>query len=207
MTQIESLKLALRFALREIRGGLTGFYVFLACIALGTAAIGGVNAVSQAITQGIETEGATILGGDVRFELNQRDATAEERAYLDSIGTVAVSSDSRSMARLTDQSDQTLVELKSVDELYPLYGTFETEPAYEFDAMAKQDGAYGIYAQPILLDRLDIGVGERILIGNETYQILGVIELEPDALSEGVAFAPRVIMSVEGMQESGIIQP
>ncbi len=207
MTQIDSFKLALRFAFREIRGGLTGFYVFLACIALGTAAIGGVNAVSQAITQGIETEGATILGGDVRFELNQRDATPEEKAYLDTIGRVAVSSDSRSMARLTDQSDQTLVELKSVDELYPLYGTFETEPAYEFDALAKQDGAFGIYAQPILLDRLNIGVGERILIGNETYQILGVIKLEPDALSEGVAFAPRVIMSVEGMQASGLIQP
>ena len=61
MSPIDTLKLALRFAFREIRGGLTGFYVFLACIALGTAAIGGVNAVSQAITQGIETEGATNL--------------------------------------------------------------------------------------------------------------------------------------------------
>lgn len=207
MSSIDTLKLALRFAFREIRGGLTGFYVFLACIALGTAAIGGVNAVSQAITQGIETEGATILGGDVRFEINQRDATPEERAYLDTIGTVAFSSDSRSMARLTDQSDQTLVELKSIDELYPLYGSFQTEPTYDFDALAKADGAYGIYAQPILLDRLDVETGDRVLIGNETYEIRGVIALEPDALSEGVAFAPRVVMSVDAMQASGLIQP
>ena len=207
MSPIDTLKLALRFAFREIRGGLAGFYVFLACIALGTAAIGGVNAVSQAITQGIETEGATILGGDVRFEINQRDATPEERAYLDTIGTVAFSSDSRSMARLMDQSDQTLVELKSIDELYPLYGTFQTEPAYDFETLAKDDGAFGIYAQSILLDRLDVTTGERVLIGNETYEIRGVITLEPDALSEGVAFAPRVIMSVEAMQASGLIQP
>ncbi|MEM9574397.1 MAG: ABC transporter permease [Pseudomonadota bacterium] len=207
MSSIETLRLALRFAFREIRGGLTGFYVFLACIALGTAAIGGVNAVSQAITQGIETEGATILGGDVRFEINQRDATPEERAFLETIGTVAFSSDSRSMARLTDQSDQTLVELKSIDELYPLYGSFQTEPAYDFDALAKSDGAFGIYAQPILLDRLNVTTGDRVLIGNETYEIRGVIELEPDALSEGVAFAPRVVMSVDAMQASGLIQP
>lgn len=207
MSSIDTLRLALRFAFREIRGGLTGFYVFLACIALGTAAIGGVNAVSQAITQGIETEGATILGGDVRFEINQRDATPEERAYLESIGTVAFSSDSRSMARLTDQSDQTLVELKSIDELYPLYGTFQTEPAYDFGALAKSDGAFGIYAQPILLDRLNVTTGDRVLIGNETYEIRGVIELEPDALSEGVAFAPRVVMSADAMQASGLIQP
>ncbi|MEM8539954.1 MAG: ABC transporter permease [Pseudomonadota bacterium] len=207
MSSIETLRLALRFAFREIRGGLTGFYVFLACIALGTAAIGGVNAVSQAITQGIETEGATILGGDVRFEINQRDATPEERAFLETIGAVAFSSDSRSMARLTDQSDQTLVELKSIDELYPLYGSFQTEPAYDFDALAKSDGAFGIYAQPILLDRLNVTTGDRVLIGNETYEIRGVIELEPDALSEGVAFAPRVVMSVDAMQASGLIQP
>ena len=207
MSSIDTLKLALRFAFREIRGGLTGFYVFLACIALGTAAIGGVNAVSQAITQGIETEGATILGGDVRFEINQRDATPEELAFLETLGTVAFSSDSRSMARLTDQSDQTLIELKSVDAQYPLYGTFQTEPAYDYNAMAKDGDAYGIYVQQILLDRLDLQTGDSVLIGNEKYNILGVIGLEPDALSEGVALAPRIIMSAEALQASGLIQP
>ena len=48
--------LALRFALRELRGGLRGFYVFLACIALGVAAISGVNAVALSITGGIVEE-------------------------------------------------------------------------------------------------------------------------------------------------------
>jgi putative ABC transport system permease protein len=47
MSPARSIPLAFRFALRELRGGLSGFYVFLACIALGTAAIGGVNAVSN----------------------------------------------------------------------------------------------------------------------------------------------------------------
>ncbi len=43
-------ELALRLALREMRGGLSGFYIFLACIALGTGAIAAVNSVSKAIT-------------------------------------------------------------------------------------------------------------------------------------------------------------
>ena len=114
--------LAFRFALRELRGGLTGFYVFLACIALGTAAIGGVNAVSKSVTDGIDQEGQVILGGDLRFELVHRTASDEERAFLNSLGDVAVSADMRSMARLEDQSDQSLVELKAVDGAYPLYG-------------------------------------------------------------------------------------
>jgi putative ABC transport system permease protein len=35
--------LALSFAARELRGGLRGFYVFIACIALGVMAIAGIG--------------------------------------------------------------------------------------------------------------------------------------------------------------------
>jgi putative ABC transport system permease protein len=63
----------MRLALRELRGGLSGFYIFLACVALGTGAIAGVNSVSQMMTGSIASEGRTILGGDIRFESeNQR---------------------------------------------------------------------------------------------------------------------------------------
>lgn len=207
MGNANMIALAWRFACREIRGGLSGFYVFLACIALGTAAIGGVNAVSQAVTQGIESEGSTILGGDVRFELNQRDATADEFATLESLGKVAVSASSRSMARLVDQSDQSLVEVKAVDQAYPLYGAFNTEPAYNYDALAKRDGAFGAFVQPLFLDRLNLAMGDNVLVGNETYQIRGTIIEEPDALSDGIGFAPRLIMSTQGLEASGLIQP
>ncbi len=95
-----SLKLALRFALREMRSGLSGFYIFLACIALGVAAIGGVNSVANSVTAGISTQGQSILGGDIRFQLNQREVTPDERAFLDAKGRVAVSANMRSMARL-----------------------------------------------------------------------------------------------------------
>ena len=70
--------LAFRLALREMRGGLRGFYIFLACIALGTAAIAGVNSVSSAITQAIASQGQTLLAGDMRFELRNRVATPDE---------------------------------------------------------------------------------------------------------------------------------
>ncbi|MEP0508328.1 MAG: ABC transporter permease, partial [Aurantimonas coralicida] len=67
-------RLALRFALREMRGGLSGFYIFLACITLGVAAIGAVNSVATMMTSGIAQEGRAILGGDLRFALVQREA-------------------------------------------------------------------------------------------------------------------------------------
>lgn len=206
-TLTAQIALAFRFALREVRGGLSGFYVFLACIALGTGAIGGVNAVAQAITQGIQSEGRSILGGDIRFELIHRTTTSEELATLQAIGTVAESANTRSMARLEDQSDQTLVEIKAVDDLYPLYGAFETEPALARADYALTDGAWGVAVQPILLERLGLSVGDAVLIGDARFVIKATIELEPDALSDGIGLAPRIVMSLDALEASGLIQP
>ncbi len=64
----------------------------------------------------------------MRFELNNREASADELAYLKSLGQVAVSTGLRSMARLPDGSQQALVEVKAVDGAYPLYGTVTTDP-------------------------------------------------------------------------------
>lgn len=69
------VSLAFRLALRELRGGIRGFYIFLACIALGTGAIAAVNSVSQSITDTIASQGQELLAGDIRFELNNREAT------------------------------------------------------------------------------------------------------------------------------------
>lgn len=128
MTNLSDLKLAIRFSLREMRGGLSGFFIFLACIALGVGAIGGVNSVARAITAGMAGEGRALLGGDMRFELVQREASEDELAFLRGAGQLAVNAGMRSMARLDDGSDQTLVEAKAVDDAYPLYGEFVTEP-------------------------------------------------------------------------------
>ncbi len=127
-SMLRTLRLAVRFSLREMRSGLSGFLIFLACIALGVAAIGGVNSVAQAISAGVANEGQVLLGGDIRFELNQREATAQELAFLRSLGGLATSASMRSMARLEDGSDQSLAEVKAVDGAYPLYGALQTDP-------------------------------------------------------------------------------
>ena len=107
--------LATRFALREMRGGLSGFVVFLACIALGVAAIGGVNSVARSIMTAVESQGQELLGGDIRFELVHRQANDDEAAFLRSLGDLGASANMRSMLRLPDGSDQTLAEVKAVE--------------------------------------------------------------------------------------------
>ena len=78
--------LTLRLAFRELRAGLGGFVVFLACIALGVAAIAGVASISRSLTDGLGREGKRILGGDLTYSLINREATPDERAALDAQG-------------------------------------------------------------------------------------------------------------------------
>ncbi|QLF68694.1 ABC transporter permease [Peteryoungia desertarenae] len=203
---LQKIKVAFRIALRELRGGLKGFYIFLACIALGTAAIAAVNSVSMAITEAISSEGRTLLAGDIRFELDNREADADELRFLESMGTVSVSTGLRSMARLPDGSDQSLVEVKAVDQEYPLYGTFVADPDLPLsDLLAERDGVWGAVAAPLLLERMGMQVGDEILLGNARFRITASIVTEPDSISDGFGFAPRFLTSRAGLQSSGLI--
>ena len=69
------LRLASRFAVRELRGGLRGFGIFLACIILGVATIAGVGSVARGMTEGLAREGRAILGGDIAVRLLQNRAS------------------------------------------------------------------------------------------------------------------------------------
>src|SRR5215468_8466615 len=135
--------LSLRYALRELRGGLRGFYVFIACIALGVMAIAGVGSVAASLRDGLAREGRTLLGGDASFVLFQREATPAEVAFLRSRGQVSVVETSRVMVRSAD-GRLALVELKAVDAAYPLLGELTLKPKLApDDVFAERDGVFG----------------------------------------------------------------
>src|SRR4051812_35068903 len=141
----------LRFALRELRGGLHGFRIFVACIALGVTAIAGVGSFSRSLTDGLARDGRVILGGDLAFNLIHREATAGERKFLDARGQISTAALLRAMARTSDRR-QALVELKAVDGAYPLYGTLVLDPAMPLArALAPRDGAFGAAVDATLL--------------------------------------------------------
>ncbi len=199
--------LTLRLALRELRGGLRGFYVFLACLALGVMAIAGVGSFSQSLVAGLAREGRVILGGDIAFTLSQREADARERAFLEERGRLSVVAVLRAMAR-SEAGGTALTEIKAVDRAYPLYGTFLTEPSLPLpDLFALVDGEYGAAVDPALLARLDLSVGDRMTIGDSVLRIRAELRTEPDKIAAGVAFAPRVLVSEAALRASGLLQP
>ena len=199
------LRNAARIAGRELRGGLSGFKIFLACLALGVAAIAAVGSVRVSITEGLEREGRAILGGDAEVQFTYRFATPEERAML-ADGTRAVSEivDFRSMVATGAglEADRALTQVKAVDDLYPLVGTVELDPPLPFaDALAGDR----IVVHPVLADRLGVDVGDTLVLGSKPFEIAALLVREPDAGAEGFGLGPRTFVRTAALDGSGLL--
>jgi len=206
-TRATGWSVPLRFAARELRGGLRGFYVLIFCIALGVMAIAGVGSFSESLAGGLAREGRTILGGDVAFALFHREANAQERAMLARYGRVSDAATLRAMARTADDR-QALVEVKAVDNAYPLYGSAALEPDMPLsDALAMRDGVFGAAVDIALLTRLDLKVGDRLQVGNAPIAIRAVLRSEPDKLAGGIGFGPRLLVGTDALRATGLLQP
>ncbi len=219
---------ALRFAARELRHGvrgLRGFGVFLACLALGVGAIAGVQSTASSIVTGLDRDGREILGGDLVLRRIYRDLAPAERAglarYADaSTGFVEM----RTMARppapeegaTAEAEAGVLVELKAVDERYPLLGAVETArsgggdapgPTLA-DALARTGGVYGALVEPSLAERMALAEGSLLALGETRVEVRGVLAREPDRAASGGPFGfwPRVLVGRGALAESGLVR-
>ncbi len=207
---MKKLALAFRFARRDLRGGRKRFRIFLACIALGVAAIAGIGSISSSIVAGLAADGAVLLGGDVSIRLVHRQATEEQRAWIARYGAVSEITYMRSMAHSTDGAKRTLINLKSVDDAYPLYGKMAFDKAAPLArVMERRDGEWGAAADPAILGRLGVRIGDRVRIGSTSYRVRAAIAQEPDQLSgaRAITYGPRFIVARESLKDTGLVRP
>lgn len=200
-----SLATAARLARRELRGGLRGFRIFLACLALGVAAIAGVGSVRSAIEAGLADQGAILLGGDAQAEFTYRFANKEERAWLDSVADrVSEVTDFRSMVVVTRDgvTERGLTQVKSVDGAYPLLGDIILDPEMPLDLALVDQGAV---MAPVLADRLGLVTGDTFRLGTQTFTLRATITSEPDDAGDGFGLGPRTIVTTEDLQGSGLL--
>src|SRR5258708_13651190 len=203
-----TLPLAFRLARREMRGGLRGFGIFLACLTSGVAGIAGVGSLAAAIDAGLKGDARIVLGGDVEFNLVNRSASAAQLAALAGGGTVSEAAQLRAMARRADGEKRSLIELKAVDGAYPLYGEVGLAPAQNLgDALARRDGIWGAVVDAAILPRLDVKLGDTIQIGDASFAIRAVLTREPDFGGNMMIFGPRVMVGADGLAASGLLQP
>ncbi len=199
---------ALRLALRELRGGLRGFRIFLACLVLGVGAIAGIGSLGASVSAAIRADARVLLGGDVSLRLVHREANEAERQFLDQSGAVSEIALLRAMAVSADGAHHTLIELKAVDAAYPLYGAMALSPAQDLAAaLAPRDGVYGAVADAAVATRLGLKPGDRFKIGTAVVEFRAAIDRAPDGALSGLAFGPGVTIAMPALAQTGLVQP
>lgn len=198
--------MAWRIARRELRTGLKGFRVFLACLALGVAAIAAVGSLSESVKTGLMADARNLLGGDVDLRMQHRPIEGEHRTYLKA-NSLRLSSTVEMKAMAQTDAARTLVELKAVDQNYPLVGALILEPASNLqNQLSKQNGVWGAVIDTGLLPKLKLKIGDTVRVGKAHFELRGVITKEPDRVASIVNFGPRFMVSTEALPDTGLVQ-
>src|SRR3954452_10397204 len=175
--------LALRFARRELRTGVRGLRIVLACLALGVAAIAAVGSLREGIERGLATEGRRILGGDIEIQSGAQPLPEALRAWLRDRGaTLSDVVNMRSML-VAENGERQLVELKAVDPAYPLVGEAELRSGALQAQLTERGGLQGLVADPVILDRLGVTPGARVRLGRATFELRDALTREPDRVA------------------------
>ena len=199
------------FAVKDLRGGLNKFWVFFICLFFGVLAISSIGTFRESIKAGLQKEASEILGGDISITLAYRGATLNELNEIKKISTSFTEVISfRSMVSTIDKEkeyNQALVQVKSVDQNYPLIGKVKLKPDISIqNALEKKQGKYGIIVEKNLLNQLDLRVGSNLKLGNSLYKIRGTISNIPDIGSNGFSLGSKVILNTKSLKNSGLLK-
>ncbi|MEO1044271.1 MAG: FtsX-like permease family protein [Pseudomonadota bacterium] len=198
-------------ARRDLNGRFRGLRLLFICLFLGVATLATIGSLTTSITSELSQRGQEILGGDVEIAISQRYASEEERVAFDSAGSVSETNRMRAMARAVGDDAQTdsgpsrvLVELKGVDALYPHYGAVLFADGSTLDAPL--DNQSVVVGQG-LIDRLNLGIGDRLQFGTAQFTITHIVTEEPDRIGEGFTLGPVALVSLDGLARTGLVQP
>ncbi|WP_294194257.1 ABC transporter permease [uncultured Sphingomonas sp.] len=195
------MSIAATLAFRDLRRGGRGLMLLAMCLFLGTAALAGIGSLSAAMLAALDAQGRSMLGGDLEMVVSQRRAMPEELAAFAAAGRMAEVVSLRAMAHAGD--DSALVELRGVDDRWPLVGRMRLAPG----ALAPRPHGRQAAIAPALADRLGVRVGGTIRLGTTPYRVIGLIAEEPDRLGAGFALGSPVLVDLRGLDDSALIQP
>lgn len=198
-----------RIALRDLRRGYRGFWIFFGCLALGVAAITIVTVLSSSLLSGLERDGKQILGGDIAVQQQFQALNDEQYQALESHASrLAGYIEMITLLRAGKTEKSILVSLKAVDDVYPLYGELKIQGGAALSESIRQvDGVWGALVDASIIESNRTGVGDLIEFGEKTFRVIGVIENEPDRIASSGRFAfwPRVIVHRDSLESSGLL--
>ena len=198
---------ALKIAWREARSSAFKFLFVVLAVAVGIGSLTGVRGFSRAFHQMLSDQARTLMAADLSVRVFDV-PTPEQSGVLDDLArhdvertwitetlTMASSGDSRPM----------LVSIKAVDpKKYPFYGEIRLDPPAPLRT-ALTAGSIAV-SDDILL-RLNLKIGDTLSLGGKPFRIAGRVAYEPDRMLGSLNVGPRVMMTREGLDRTGLMLP
>lgn len=193
----------LRWIRRETRGALGRMGFFVACLAVGVAAIVGVSGFSTGLDVGIRREGRQLLAADVRIRGNEPIPEEVLELVENRQGIAMVEMRELVSMAASTEGRSLLAELKVVEPGYPFYGELVTDPGEPLTELLDNGG---VLVDPDVLSRLGIAIGDPLLLGGLELKIHGLVLAEPDRTGGAFSLGPRVLLSAESFAATNLDQ-
>ncbi len=199
---------AARIAAREMAHS-RGKFLFLICaLAVGVGSLAGVRGFGRAFRVMLLSEARTLMAGDLMVR-NFGEPNAVQDAGLKKLTAKGVRmtrvSETISMLSMDVDHPPLLVSLKAVDPTqYPYYGTLELRPNTPITEILKPDT---IAVSEDIRIRTDLKIGDTVRLGESAFRIAGEVISEPDRMTGSLNVGPRILMSREAFDRTGLIQP
>ena len=187
---------------------MRGLWIVLLCLALGVGVIAAVGTLRAAIDAGLAQDGRSLLGGDLEIDSGSQVPPDGLLDWLHQQGTRTSDVVQMRSILIAGSGERQLVELKAVDSAWPLVGQAVVAPAQPLaDALAPRGGRYGLLAEQIVLDRLQVAVGDTVKLGTTTFRVAGALVHEPDRVATAAILGPRVLIAAAALPSTGLVSP
>jgi putative ABC transport system permease protein len=204
-----SWRTAAKIAFREIASSRSKF-LFIACaIAVGVGSLGGVRSFGRSFRAMLLSEARTLMAADLSirvFEMPNADQiTVMDRLVSQGASRTQITETVSMLAPPDPLQPPLLVSLKAVDPaLYPYYGELRLAPPGRLADVLRADT---VAVSDDLLIRLDLKRGDTVRLGNQDFRIASIVDVEPDRMAGSLNVGPRVLMSREALEATGLIKP
>ncbi len=146
-------------------------------------------------------EAAALLGGDLVINADREPDAALEAAARAAGLTLAKTTQFNSVVLSTDK--QTLVSAKAVDSAYPLRGKLSFKS--QLGVLATAPAAGQVWVDEAVLKTLGLALGQTLQLGERSFTIAAVIDVEPDRGVQFISFAPRVLFAQSDLAASKLL--
>jgi putative ABC transport system permease protein len=205
MRDLHLFHLAWRLLVRDWRTG--ELRVLAAAMVIAVSAVTAISFFSDRLNRAMTYQSADLLGADLRLTSAESVPTSWLKAATDHDLRQAETRDFTSVVVRGEKLQ--LASIKAAGMGYPLRGVLRTAPAlYAPETKTDEIPLPGTaWAEPRVLQALDLTIGARIEIGSASFVVTRVLTYEPGRGGSFFTLAPRVLIHRDDVGRTGVIQP